>query len=61
MTTPLIFGTVVDEEWEGLKIKDQKNITNMTFNRKLRMMRADVFTLLSLSTDANFFNDGNLQ
>lgn len=27
----------------------------MTFDRKLRMMRADVYTLLSISTDSNFF------
>ena len=29
----------------------------MTFNRKLRMVRADVFALLSISTTGEFFSD----
>jgi len=59
MTTPLICGTIVEDDWQGLKLNDKKSITNMTFNRKLRMIRADVFALLSLSTDSNFFNEGS--
>ena len=55
MTTPLICGTVVrDLNTESKKMKDDKAINNMTFHRKLRMMRADVFALLSISTNSDF-------
>lgn len=32
-------------------------VTNMTFHRKLRMMRADVFALLSISMQNMFFKN----
>jgi len=58
MTTPLIFGTVVDDDVNfEKKAGNYSKISNMTFDRKLRMMRADVYALLSVSTDANFFKE----
>jgi len=57
MTTPLLCGTLVNGEPEGLLGADRKRITNLTFDRKLRMMRADVFALLGISTDSNFFSE----
>lgn len=61
MTTPLICGTLVREQLEGEKLIGEKNITNMTFNRKLRMMRADVYSLVSISTDSSFFAEAQHQ
>lgn len=56
MTTPLIFGTVVKDA-NSKKYKrfgSTEGITNVSFIRKLRMMRADIFTLLSVSTSNDF-------
>ena len=61
MTTPLICGTLVRELIDGEKPTNVGSITNMTFNRKLRMMRADIYSILSISTDSNFFNEPNHQ
>jgi len=58
MTTPLICGTVIRGHLEGLRSeKALHNIPNMAFNRKLRMMRADVFALLSISTTSDVIGD----
>lgn len=53
MTTPLIFGTPVRDRQEH---SGQVGITDITFDRKLRMMRADVFSLLSCSANIDFIN-----
>jgi len=59
MTTPLICGTMVHDTVEGIKTCDLGNsITNMTFNRKLRMLRADLFTLISTTQISEFFSEG---
>jgi len=57
MTTPLICGTLVRDQSEYEKVGGQNRINNLTFNRKLRMMRADVFALLSISTNSDFIAD----
>ena len=57
MYTPLICGTVVIDRDECIKFARTSTnpITNMTFERKLRMIRADIFTLLSLSNNDRIF------
>jgi len=55
MTTPLIFGTPIKEEKYDVKLKNPSK--NMRFNRKLRMIRADIFTLLSISINSGFFKE----
>ena len=47
MTTPLIFGTPIRN---SLKVSGSDNITDLTFDRKLRMIRADLFSILSCCT-----------
>jgi len=55
VTTPLICGTVVNDEVRGgIKLDLEPGINNMSFIRKLRMIRADIFTLLSLSASSDF-------
>lgn len=51
MTTPLIFGTPVRA---SLKISGSEKITDLAFDRKLRMIRADLFTLMSCSSNSDF-------
>ena len=55
--TPLICGTIVTDRDESIKVTRTSTnpITNMTFDRKLRMIRADVFALLSLTTHGGIF------
>ena len=57
MTTPLICGTLVNN-LNNVDVRESllefKKITNMTFNRKLRMIRADLYALLSISMCTNF-------
>lgn len=54
MTTPLIFGTPVRS---SLKVTGADKITDLTFDRKLRMVRADLFALMSCCTNSEFIND----
>lgn len=55
--TPLICGTVVTDRDESVKVARTSTnpITNMTFDRKLRMIRADLFALLSITTHGGIF------
>ena len=57
MYTPLICGTVVIDRDESIKFARTTTnpITNMTFERKLRMIRADVFSLLCLTSHGVVF------
>lgn len=54
MSTPLIFGTPVRNSH---LITGAENITDLTFDRKLRMIRADLFSLLSCSTHSDIVDD----
>lgn len=54
MTTPLIFGTPVRS---SLKFCGSEQITDLTFDRKLRMVRADLFALMSCATNSDFVKD----
>lgn len=54
MTTPLLFGTPVRNL---RRFSGSDKITDITFDRKLRMMRADLFTLLSCSTNSEFISE----
>ena len=55
MVTPLIFGTVVKPS-DKMQI-DLKQDNNLSFDRKLRMVRADLFALLSCCTNKELIND----
>lgn len=57
MQTPLICGTFVEQEAIGAVQSGSRKANNLTFHRKLRMMRADVFALLSISMQNNFFRN----
>ncbi len=54
MTTPIICGTMIRNNKLQKLRSDEKRITNITFHRKLRMMRADMFSLLCLATNSDF-------
>jgi len=57
VTTPLICGTIVNDEIRGgVKLDLEPGINNMTFNRKLRMMRADIFTILNICSSKDFIH-----
>lgn len=61
VTTPLICGTIVKDEIRGgIKLDLEPGINNMTFNRKLRMMRADVFALLNVCGSKDFIHKQDL-
>lgn len=51
----MICGTFVQQMPVGAVQSGTPKINNMTFHRKLRMMRADVFALLSISMQNLFF------
>ena len=55
--TPLICGTIVMDRDNSVKYArtNTNPITNMTFDRKLRMIRADVFSLLCLTSHGVVF------
>ena len=55
MTTPLIAGTIVRATYDQVCPQKMARINNLTFTRKLRMIRADVYTLLSKSESSDFF------
>lgn len=62
VNTPLIFGTVVRNATSpstklGADLDTNHSISNRTFSRKLRMMRADLFALLMISDRKDFFDD----
>ena len=59
MWTPLICGTVVRNKNQQEKFNEKEAITNLTFDRKLRMMRADIFALLSISTNSDFIGNAD--
>jgi hypothetical protein len=50
----MICGTVVNSKFDGDK-QDLRMKNNAVFARKLRMMRADLFTCLSISQSGMFF------
>lgn len=55
MTTPLICGSVVrNKSIEKMNFGANQKITNLSFDRKLRMMRADLFSLFSCTMDGSF-------
>lgn len=55
MTTPLICGSIVkDNKVDSVWSERSQKITNLSFNRKLRMMRADVFSLYCCSMNSDF-------
>ena len=54
MTTPLILGSIIKDNNVGHASIHNK-ISNMTFNRRLRMIRADLHALLSISINSDFF------
>ena len=54
MTTPLICGSVVKNNSIESLTGGSAKITNLTFDRKLRMMRADIFALLYCSMNSSF-------
>ena len=56
MTTPLIFGTPVRSSQQYVKTS---NITDLTFERKLRMVRVDLFALMSCCQNSEFIKDAN--
>ena len=57
VTTPLICGTIVKEEVRGgIKLDLEPGINNMSFIRKLRMIRADIFTLLGVCESSDFIH-----
>lgn len=55
--TPLICGTFINAHCDGARPPHQSQISNMSFDRKLRMMRADLYALLSISTMTDFFSE----
>ena len=57
INSPVISGTVVKSKFMGVKPlnKSLPKITNHMFERKLRMMRADLFSLLSCCQAEEFF------
>lgn len=61
MTTPLICGTMVRNSGASkIRLPTDEMINNMSFDRKLRMIRADLFALLSISTNSDFISKGDL-
>ena len=54
MTTPLICGSIIrDKTIEG-NCHGLPKISNLTFDRKLRMIRADIFALFSCTMNGHF-------
>ena len=51
----MICGTVVKDNYEHFKPSNQLRICNDQFKRKLRMLRADLIALLSISQSSEFF------
>ena len=61
MTTPLICGTVVQNVPIQNKTVDANfNLSNLQFDRKLRMIRADIFSLYSASMNHDIIQDSDL-
>ena len=61
MNTPLICGTVVkNKKIEKMNVGGKQKISNLTFDRKLRMIRADIFALLSCSMNSSFIRNATL-
>ena len=56
MLTPLIMGSIVSEQVLGHD-ECHNHLCNMSFNRRLRMMRADLHALLSISINSDFFEN----
>jgi len=58
ISSPMICGTVVNYKSEGVGGGGAARISNASFKRKLRMIRADLFALLCVSETSDFLRTG---
>ena len=56
---PWICGTIVKPDHRSKSFYDSKKQFNFHFHRKLKMMRADIFSLLSVSNSNSLLKDQN--